>query len=208
MQGNSPLGCHSVITPKVYLGLSGGSIHSLMTQKPSVIHVSLTPWDWKKGIDTHEGAGQAGFRVTWPGLPPCWLARFPKQDVPSCSHRAHRWLTTCFWQDSFSLVPGYCSAQSCKIYPQRVPTVDTVAPHKITLDPSYHPTAQFLQALLLKATYDFPHARDCLRITPRALPHPHRVPEMLGNICFPAPSSDFHQQLQKPSTLALRWDIL
>lgn len=40
-------------------------------------------------------------------------------------------------------------------------------PHKFTLDPSYHPTGELLlQVLLLKATYDFPHAKDCLCITP------------------------------------------
>lgn len=59
-----------------------------------------------------QGPGQAGFRVTWPGFPPCWLAAFPKQDVPSCSHRAYRWLTTCLWQDGSSLVLGYAQPRA------------------------------------------------------------------------------------------------
>ena len=70
MQGNSPLEYHSLLTLKVYLGLSG-SVCSLMTEKRSVIYVSPTPWDWKKGVDTYKGPGQASFGVTWPGLLPC-----------------------------------------------------------------------------------------------------------------------------------------
>lgn len=89
--------------------------------------MSHTPWDWRKCVDC-KGPGPAGFRVTWAGIP-LLTGKVPWAGCASCPHRAHRWLTTCFWQDDFSLVLGYHRAQDCKqICPPGVPTAGTVGP--------------------------------------------------------------------------------
>lgn len=106
--GNSK-GVFGVLTQVVW------QLHvQFMTKTFCDLHATHIPWDWRKGVDAHKGPDQAGFRVTWPGLPPCWLAVFPKQDVPLCSHRAHRWLTTCFWQDGSSLVLEYAQPRATR----------------------------------------------------------------------------------------------
>lgn len=114
MQDNSPLGYHSVIKPKVYLGY--WHLHLQFNDKNILWSTCHAHPGTREKVSTPQRAWPGRFQGNLAGHPHCWLARFPKQDVPSCSHRAHRWLTTCFWQGG-SLALGYCSVQSCKIFP-------------------------------------------------------------------------------------------
>lgn len=91
-----------------------------MTFKNSLLYILCVLQAKGKVLGTCREVNLAVVRVTWLGFPSCCLAGIPVQDVPSCSHRAHRWL-----EPVFKMAPPY--SLNCKS-PWRVPIPSTVDP--------------------------------------------------------------------------------